>query len=208
MSSTLWVIVPCKPFAEAKRRLSSCLPPAARAALSCWLLERTLGVVRALPAAGCVVVSRDAAALAHAAQAGALALPERGRTLNAALRQAVAVVEAAGAAALLVLPTDLPLLEPEDLAELVAAAPPPPSVVIAAAERGGGTNALLLAPPRVIAPAFGRASRQRHAERARHAGAAVRIVRSQRLARDLDTVGDLRALAAALPTFALTPSGV
>ncbi|MBI4507492.1 MAG: 2-phospho-L-lactate guanylyltransferase [Chloroflexi bacterium] len=204
----LWVVVPCKPFAEAKGRLAPYLPPTTRAELGCWLLDRTLRVVLTLPAAGCVVISRDAAALARAAQAGAVALSERGRTLNAALRQGIAAADARGAEALLVLPTDLPLVESEDLADLIAGALPPPSVVIAAAECGGGTNALLLAPPRVIAPAFGRASRRRHAERAERAGAAVRVVHRQRLARDLDTVADLRALAGALPPFVLASSGV
>jgi 2-phospho-L-lactate guanylyltransferase len=175
--------------------------------LSGWLLERTLRVVAALPTACCVVVSRDAAVLARAAAAGALAVPERGRTLNAALRQAVAVAAAEGADALLVLPIDLPRVEPDDLAALVAAAPPPPAVVIAPAGRGGGTNALLLRPPGVIAPAFGRASYRRHQERAGRANAAVRIIERPRLAADLDTLADLRELAPALPAAVLAHWG-
>lgn len=201
----LWVAIPCKPLAEAKRRLAPHLPARTRIELSAWLLERTLRVVGRLPAAGYIVVSRDEGVLARAVRAGALPVPERGRTLNAALRQAIAVAERHGADALLVLPIDLPRVEVDDLLALVAAAPPAPSLVIAPAGRGGGTNALLLRPPGVIVPAFGRASRRRHEERAEQAGAAVCIVQRPRLAADLDTLADVRALAPALPAALLDP---
>lgn len=200
MATRLWVVVPCKPFGEAKQRLAGLLAPSARAELSVWLLRRTLRTAQALPEiAGCIVVSRDEAALAQAATAGAIALAESGRHLNAALRQATAVAMAHGADSVLVLPIDLPLLETRDLAALVAAAPAPPSVVIAAAERDGGTNALLLSPPTVIAPAFGRGSRRQHEDRARSAGATVATYRCPPLALDLDTPADLQRVAATLP---------
>ena len=63
---------------------------------------------------------------------------------------------------------------------------------------GSGTNALLIAPPTVMAPAFGPGSFARHAALASAAGARVRVGRLPSLELDVDTPGDLEALRAAL----------
>jgi 2-phospho-L-lactate guanylyltransferase len=140
--------------------------------------------------AGVAVISRDPAVRALAAAQGAQPLVERGYDLNAALEQARAAVVAAGAAAVLVLPADLPLLTAEDLAGLCAQAQLGDGVVIAPSH-DGGTNALLLRPPLALPYAFGVDSFARHCALAAAAGLPCRVYRSPTLAWDVDTPEDL-----------------
>jgi 2-phospho-L-lactate guanylyltransferase len=74
----------------------------------------------------------------------------------------------------------------------------PGRVAIVPDRHGAGTNALFMAPPDAIGPAFGPGSRERHAERAEHAGYEVAVEPLASLALDVDTPDDLEAIAAVL----------
>jgi 2-phospho-L-lactate guanylyltransferase len=190
---SIWVIVPVKPFDLAKSRLASVMRPAKRATLSKALLAKTLGVLRVAPSvARMVVVSRDPAALALARQYDATTVTEAGHPeLNGAVRRAIMAVRALGAASVLVLPADLPQLEPADIEILVAAAGYQPQAVVIAPDRHGrGTNALLLHPAEVIDVAFGPDSFRDHVRRSEARGVPVTVVERAGLALDLDTPDD------------------
>jgi 2-phospho-L-lactate guanylyltransferase len=102
----------------------------------------------------------------------------------------------------LVLPADLPAVSSSAIDELLDAVGGAASggrglVALVGDRHGAGTNALLLAPPGVIAPAFGPGSRESHARAATEAG--VRYVELESpLAFDVDTSADLLAAEAAL----------
>jgi 2-phospho-L-lactate guanylyltransferase len=187
----LWLIVPVKPFGEGKSRLAALLSSDLRAELSQrWLTHVLTTAVAWGRFAGMAVVSRDAAVLAVASELGALPVAESGDDLNAALAQAREVVIAAGAQAVLALPSDLPLLTGADLDSLHALALTGDSIVIAPS-RDGGTNALLMRPPQAIAYAFGLASADRHRALATEAGVPCRLYHSPTLALDIDRPEDL-----------------
>lgn len=186
----MFVVIPIKPFDQAKTRLAPALAPEQRRQLSRYLLMRTLSL--ALPVGQVVVVSRDAAVRRLAKQAGAWALVEAEPDLNLALRQAAGWVLARGGQDMLILPGDLPRLEPADLAGLVSAARPGPAVVIAPSRRFDGTNALLLRPPTIIPLSFGPDSFTRHVQAARQAGLEPAVYLSDTLAFDLDLPQDWR----------------
>ena len=191
-----WLVIPAKPFSAAKSRLAGVLSATQRAELSAYLLTRTLQIATAANCfAGVVVVSRDPAALALARQFGALPLLETVPNLNAALSQARAWVEAAGADAMLIAPADLPGVRAEDLRLLVAAFDAEGEVVIAPS-RDGGTNALLLALPARFDFAFGRDSYRQHCLSAVEAGCIVRTVCTETLHFDLDAPADWAELTA------------
>jgi 2-phospho-L-lactate guanylyltransferase len=101
---------------------------------------------------------------------------------------------AEGASALLVLPADLPLLEPEDIRDVLGEADDETSVVISPDSARAGTNALLLAPPDAVPFAFGLGSYEAHLQAARERGLDVRVCERPRLAFDLDTADDLARL--------------
>ncbi len=206
----LWLIIPAKPLDEGKSRLASALTGQERHALARQLLARTLGVVLSVSnLAGVLVVSRDAEILALAEGYGALALREnrierrngaaisgeKEWGLNQAVVQAAAFGRHKRGDGLLFLPTDLPLLQAEDIHRLIRAWDERENCVVIAPSHDGGTNALLLAPPNAITPAFGVESFARHIHLAEAKGLSVAIVESEGLAWDVDTPDEYRLLA-------------
>jgi 2-phospho-L-lactate guanylyltransferase len=188
-------VVPIKTLQSAKSRLAGMLAANERRALVLAMLADVLAALRAAPSLGQVyVASRDPAVLAAAAEAGAAALFDQAADLNGALAQAAGHAVTHGAAALLVVPGDLPLLMSVDVERLVAALPAAPGVVLAPA-RDGGTNALLARPPAVLPFRFGSNSLGLHLEAAQTLGIAARIVHTPGLAWDVDRPEDLAALA-------------
>lgn len=187
----VWLVVPVKPFGEGKSRLATVLSSDMRAELSQRWLTHVLTVARDWRHfAGMAIISRDAAVLTLARTFGALPITETGDGLNAALAQAGAIVQAAGAHAILVLPSDLPLLTQADLDGLYALAQLGDGVVVAPSH-DHGTNALLLRPPNAIGYAFGVESATRHLALAAAAGLPHHIYHSATLALDVDHPEDL-----------------
>jgi 2-phospho-L-lactate guanylyltransferase len=108
--------------------------------------------------------------------------------LNPALHQAAARIGAA--AALLVLPADLPLLTAQDVEQFIYHAERA-TVVIAPDRHCHGTNALLLASSEKFRFRFGPNSYWAHQQEARRLGLSVVSVAIYNLAFDLDTPEDL-----------------
>jgi len=191
-------LIPAKPLAGGKSRLSGVLAPGERIALNRALFMRTLGLALRCPALAAVVVaSRDGELASRARRHGAACVGEApGAGLNGALDLARDHAVGLGAEAVLVLPVDLPDLATRDIAAMIAAAAGAPAVAIAPDRRGSGTNALLVAPPRLIGFGFGAASLAAHRAAALGAGVRPVMVRRRGLAFDLDTPDDLRLMPA------------
>lgn len=211
-----WLIIPVKPFDQAKSRLATVLSRAERAALSAHLLQQTLCIASG---AGCfdeiVVVSRDPSVLSLAAAWNVTALLEEKRAdldtdpdtvLNVALTQACNYAETSGAEAALLLPSDLPRLRSEDLHEIVATFSAHPHAVVLAPSQDGGTNAMMCPLPAPFPFAFGAQSLSMHRSLARSAGYVVAVVERATLAFDLDAPADLYEISAdpAWQSFAKT----
>lgn len=197
-------IVPVGQLEGAKSRLGPVLDAEERRDLADRLLTRTLDVLHATPGiAETLVITPDDDARALSLAAGARPIRQRSDGLNAGLREARAEAIAAGADAILIVPTDLPGLSVEALAPVIAVldAGGSPLVVIAPDRHGRGTNTLLLAPPDVIDVQFGGDSRPAHAGAARAAGARV-VELDGPLALDLDTPDDLLLAEALDPALA------
>lgn len=99
-----------------------------------------------------------------------------------------------GVTALLRVPLDLPLVQPDDLDDLLATECVAPAVVMVPSRDGSGTNAILRSPPALFPSHFGPNSFAKHRELARQAGAAIIVRRNPRLEMDVDDESDLRAL--------------
>jgi 2-phospho-L-lactate guanylyltransferase len=111
---SIYCLIPAKPYAESKTRLAPALTLEERAALSRRLLLRTVRLAREV-VGPVVVVSRDEALLEEVQAEGAWGLVEATPGLNPALAQAAHFAGERGAAGILVLPADLPLLTAADL---------------------------------------------------------------------------------------------
>lgn len=191
-----WALVPVKALASAKRRLSPVLRPTERYALSVAMLADVLGTLVYVPAlAGRLVVGRDAVVRELAEAMGAEFLPEPpgSRGLNRAVSIGLAELTKRGAKRVLILPSDVPLVRPADVNQLLRSGPPSPSVSLTPSRDGRGTNALLLAPPDVIRPRFGAKSAAAHAAAARSARVELLTVDLPRIALDIDEPGDISA---------------
>lgn len=204
----VWVAVPFKGPVGSKRRLAGLLDESERARLSLAMLDgvldaalrsdRVARVLVMLPA-GAPPPDREDARLEFISET-----PEDGPSavdsaavdgLNRAITQAQAAAQTAGASSLLTLPSDLPLIDAEDVDALMAAADDE-GVVISPDRVSEGTNALLLSPPTGIRPSFGVGSFERHQRLAAEAKLPVTVVRRWGLALDLDTPADVLRLLA------------
>ena len=187
------VLMPVKVLAQAKSRLAGLAGPR-RAELALALACDTVTAVLACEAAArVIVITDDAAAGAALAGLGALVVPDEPRDgLNAALRHGAAHAAArwpgCGTAAL---SADLPALRPDEIGRALRAASAWPTAFVADAA-WDGTTLYTAVPGAAFRPAFGRASRARHA-----AGGAAELDLEgiPGLRRDVDTPADLRGAA-------------
>src|SRR5512136_570473 len=145
---TVWAIVPVKPLRRGKSRLAGMLTEEQRTRLNRYLLEHVLTVLKEVPEIGhTLVVSRDPEALRLTRTMGGRTVLEDGAPqFNTALKRATAVACAHGAHAVLILPADLPLIDPPDIYLLLKHGKKPPVVVIAPDRRRDGTNGLYVNP--------------------------------------------------------------
>lgn len=194
---TLWAIVPAKPLRTGKSRLAGVLTEEQRAELNRRLFLHTIQTLRRLypQIEQVLVTSRDPAILALARRNGARTVQEESTSgLNIALARATFIAQERYTRGVLILPVDLPMLQPEDIQEILKQGEEAPVVVIVPDRHENGTNALLISPPGLIAYDFGPGSFRRHCERARAAGATLKVLHLPRLALDLDDAEDFALL--------------
>ncbi|MEX2108266.1 MAG: 2-phospho-L-lactate guanylyltransferase [Solirubrobacterales bacterium] len=188
-------ILPVKRFAEAKQRLAMGVDDERRVALAAAMMEDVLEAIgEARSIEHTIVVSGDPLAqeIAHSAHAKVVPDPADEGHIEAALG-GIATAEVDGAACVVLLPGDCPLLDPRELDRLLTGVPER-YVAVVPDRHGTGTNALVLSPPRAIQPAFGEGSCDRHVAAAREAGIPFAVEEMNSLALDLDTPADLVAL--------------
>ena len=196
MSGTagLFAVVPVKDLAGTKSRLAPILDPVARAGLTLYMMGRVVAALRGAGVENVGVVSPDRVVLGEAEERGAAPLRQESQGLNPALEEGRRWAMERGASELLVLPADLPLLDPEDVRAVLGVAGEAPSVVISPDYAHAGTNALLLRPPDALPFSFGAGSYESHLRAAEECGLGVRVCERPHLAFDLDTANDLASL--------------
>lgn len=199
--SHLHIIIPVKPFSQAKSRLAPALRKPLRAILARALLARLLDTLQ-VPITQylfqVIVISRDLLALDLGRSKGATVLMESGYDLNSALAQARDWAMHNGADAVMALPADLPLVTPNDIRAMLELADESPCAVIAPDRCGHGTNALLLRPPDALHFAFGPSSFDEHCAQAETSNVRLRIYDAPTITLDVDTAQDWEILRARL----------
>lgn len=177
------LVVPVKAFGLAKQRLAPALADGQRAALARWCASRVVAAATPLPAY--VVCDDDeVAAWARDAGAGVIWCPSAG--LNTAVETALEHLRLAGVDLAVIAHGDLPLAHRFEHVALDGTATLVPD------HRYDGTNVLAL--PTSAAGfrfSYGRGSFRRHVREALRCGLAVRVLRDDDLAHDLDTPTDL-----------------
>ena len=189
-------LIPVRSIAGAKQRLAGCLDDERRRALALAMLE---DMVAALTAATridrIVVVSSDADLLRHARRCGAEALEEGpARGLNGAVTFAASELAKQGVARLLVIPGDVPLVDPfeiDALFEVDAARYP---VIVVPSSSATGTNGLVLTLPAAIDFVFEGESLAAYRTECRRRTVEMLILGLEGFAVDIDTPADLANL--------------
>ncbi|WP_223281129.1 2-phospho-L-lactate guanylyltransferase [Streptomyces antnestii] len=185
------LVIPLKPLVRAKSRLAPTAGDGVRPGLALAFAQDTVAAASA--SAGVrdvVVVTDDVLAGRELAALGALIVPDAPAAgLNAALAHGAAAARARRpGAAVAALNADLPALRPVELSRVLAEATLFPRAFLPDAA-GIGTTLLASAPGTELRPAFGTASRIRHA-----ASGAVELPLTgvDSVRQDVDTGEDLR----------------
>jgi 2-phospho-L-lactate guanylyltransferase len=177
------VLVPLKALDRAKSRLAGALSADERAELMRSLLGRVVAVVREAGVEQITVVTAES-------MDGYDVWEDRGLAWNDALATATAEVVTSPLVA--VISADLPLVQPDEVEELLEATPARGIAIARALD--GGTNAVSMRPPGLVHTHFGEP-----ASAAVHAGLGVDhvVLDLPGLAFDVDTPEDLARMQAA-----------
>jgi len=189
----IFAIVPIKKFENAKTRLSSVLGTDDRTHLSLLMLQdtlQTLSVVQSLTQV--ITVSADKRVEEIALKYGAtFLLEEKERGVNSAIVLADNYCIKEAADATMVIPHDLPLLDPIDISKACKLAENESRcIVICPSFRYDGTNILLRKPPLIIATFYDADSYNAHIKIATRLGIPVKRLFSKGLMHDIDTPED------------------
>ncbi|WP_369645917.1 2-phospho-L-lactate guanylyltransferase [Variovorax sp. V118] len=199
----MYVVVPIKRYALAKRRLAHSLKPEERREVSRMMAEWTLRTLaQSEIVSGVTVVTSEDRLLPLASQLSfdIVAEGENARGLNEAIDRGVRRALERGARDCCVLHADIPLLTAQELDQLFQRhlAKADSAVTIVTDLAGEGTNIRICRPPGAIGSLYGVCSARSHAEAARDAGCSVELLRSPMLSLDLDRRDDIdRVLAGA-----------
>ena len=193
----IFAIVPVKRFENGKSRLAKVLSSAERIKLCELLLYDTLDTLKKTSMISeVIVVSSDVRAEKIAKKYDIKFLKENTDSgVNAAVAFADDYCSEARATATIVIPQDLPLLLPEDIDRMCEFATEyEKCLVICPSLRFDGSNALLRKPSMLLRTHYDNNSYQTHLKVARELGVNIKVVLSQRIMIDLDTVEDVQNL--------------
>jgi 2-phospho-L-lactate guanylyltransferase len=191
----VWAVVPVKDTTDAKQRLGDAVAPNLRRRLALAMAEDVLAALAASPGlAGPIVVTVDHAAATLAARYQARVLADGAREgQTGAVAAAARLLAREGKRAMLTIPGDVPLVTPDEIAQIIAAHDRTPDFIIVPAHDERGSNAILCAPPDAVPLKFGDDSFLPHLDAARRAGLEPKILRLPGLGLDIDNPGDLAA---------------
>lgn len=190
-------ILPVKRFSSAKRRLEGALASGARRALAEAMFTDVLTALRRVEAIDeILVVSADQGAQRIAEGYGARALDDPAESgQDQAVVRGAGVARELGAAQVLCLAGDCPLIDPLALGTLLGKPRTAERFVVIVPDRhGAGTNGLLLSPPDALEPRYGPGSFARHVELAQAAGVPAEVAEIPSIGLDVDTPDDLAEL--------------
>jgi 2-phospho-L-lactate/phosphoenolpyruvate guanylyltransferase len=193
----IFAIVPVKSFENAKSRFGSLLSTHERIRLSGMLLERTISTLKKAPSIQKILlVSADARIKGIASDYGVTFLEEiKEAGVNSAVKLADEFCFSARADASLVLPTDLPLIVPEDIGIMCKSVlEEEDCVILCPSYKFDGSNVLLRKPCNIISTSYDKESYPNHVLAGIRSNVKTRVLFLDRLMIDIDTVNDIKKM--------------
>jgi 2-phospho-L-lactate/phosphoenolpyruvate guanylyltransferase len=189
------ILIPVKNLSAAKQRLAAVLDQPARTELAQAML---FDVVTALAAwsrrPACALVTSDPYAVALAAQYAFEIIPDPANPgETGAIEMATQLCVGHGIESTLVIPGDIPLIQPRELDQVLTQAPVEGSVLAPAAD-GRGTNAIFRRPANLFPLRFGNDSFKPHLAAAHATGKPCIVLQLPSVAIDVDNPEDLQQL--------------
>ena len=189
------ILVPVKNLSQAKQRLASVLDQPRRTQLAEAMLHDVLSAVHGWKSRPSVaLVSSDPFAMELAGRYKFEVIPDPenpGET--GAIEMATRICEERGVESTLVIPADIPLIQPWELEEIMKQAPPEGSVLVPAAD-GRGTNAAFRRPAALFSLRFGNDSFKPHYAAAQAVNKPCVVLKLPGIAVDVDGPADLQQL--------------
>jgi len=188
------ILVPVKNLRQAKQRLAPVLDQAARTELAQAMLHDVVDALASWQSRPEVaIVSCDSFALALASRYDFEIIADHKNSGETdAIEMATGVCEMRGLDTL-VIPADIPLIQPWELQAIMGAAPEVGSVLVPAGD-GRGTNAVLRRPAALFPLRFGNDSFGPHLAAAQATGTACVVLSLPGIAVDVDHPADLKQL--------------
>jgi 2-phospho-L-lactate/phosphoenolpyruvate guanylyltransferase len=189
------ILVPIKDTRAAKQRLASVLDPSERTELARTMLHDVLAAVDQCsdrPRVGIVTSDRYAIELAGEYQFEVIGDPDNPGETGAIERATRHLIER-GEGSALVIPADIPLIQPAELEEIYRRAPAEGSVLVPARD-GRGTNAAFRRPADLFPLCFGNDSFRPHYAAAQSTGKPCVILKLPGIGVDVDNPEDLQRL--------------
>lgn len=197
MSHKIFAVIPVKRFESSKSRLKFWLTDESRVKLAELLLTDTLTtLMKSTMIDTIIVVSGDERAKYASEKVGAKFLRQDiDDGVNNAVMTADTFSIKSGAEAMIIVPSDLPLLQPENI-DLVAKTSEhcEKCIVICPSLRHDGTNILLRKPINLIRTYYDENSYSRHIQEALQIKASIFVMLSDNVMIDLDTMHDVNML--------------
>jgi 2-phospho-L-lactate/phosphoenolpyruvate guanylyltransferase len=187
----VFAVVPVKKLADSKRRLSTVFTPHERRVLTLAMLEDVLNTLKVSNVDKIVLIGEDKQVTNVAESFGAVYLEIKGANLNSAIDEASSFCVQEGASSVLVLPSDIPLIDSQDVNRIVQLAGSGGKAVVISPSHNWGTNALCQNPPKLVPACFGSQSFLNHVREAYQRGVSVKLHFSHGLASDIDSAEDL-----------------
>lgn len=194
LPSGIWALVPFKGASGAKRRLEPVLDGSERESLVIAMIRDVLAALtRCRTLCGILLVSRDRTAFELAGEFGVDVFEDSASDLTGAVVESGAYARSRYAAeGTLFVPGDVPLIRPADVDAVLDGHQ---QVTLVPDANDVGTNAAASSPPNAFEYLFDGKSFKPHLASARRAGIEPRVVRRAAWGLDVDTVGELAAVA-------------
>ena len=191
------ILVPVKNLANAKQRLAQVAEQSLRTELAQAMLADVLDALAESAADQVSLVTSDSFAMELAAQHRFAVIPDNSNlSETAAIEMATRACESRRIETTLVIPADIPLIEPRDVHAIYAAAAAAGAVLVPSADQRG-TNAVLRRPAALFPLRFGNDSFMPHLTAAIATRKTCVVLSLSRIALDIDTPEDLHHLGTA-----------
>ena len=183
-------IVPVKRLSKAKMRLSKVLRPRERRAIAEMMMKDVLQAIQSSDLLDdIIVVGSDTPVKRLAKEYQAKFVKEPSAGLNISIEYATDCSRENGATSVLVMLADLPLVNENDVEQMMQLGLD--VAVVISPSRTEGTNALLRTPPDVIRTEYGHKSFVNHLKGTQERDIPFKVLWTPSLSFDVDTPGDL-----------------